>query len=136
MINAVTPGIRSNRQSTQRVLTHVASFYLGVSELHKAIIGPIRLQYDHQQFSARINGNLVLILKKGGNAVVTNGGYLDAKGNPTAATRELINGVFDTLEAQGLAPHVRAYVEDNVGRIRIGEAEHLLNADVSHQLVN
>jgi hypothetical protein len=136
MIQATSPGSRSNRKSTQVVLKHLACFYLEpVAETKKVIIGPIRLTYNSQEFTARISGNLVLTIKKNDNIIITNGGYLDGKGNPTAATRELINGIMDTLEAQKLAPYVRAYIEDGVGKLRIGDTEHLLNKSVSHHLV-
>lgn len=130
-------GTRSNRQSTQLVLKHLACFYLeNATQVKKVIIGPIRVNYDARSFEVFLSGNLILTVTKGGGVLITNGGYLDKSGNPTASTREIINGVMDTLEAQGLAPHVRAYIENNVGKLRVDDVEYQLNASSTFCLVN
>lgn len=129
-------GTRSNRQSTQMVLKHLNNFNaVNSDQLKKILIGPIRINYDYNNFEVYLKGNLVLTVTKNTGVLITNGGYLDKNGNPTASTRELINGIMDALEAKGLAPYTRAYIENKVGKLRVGKIEQQLNANQSYCLV-
>jgi len=110
-------GSRSNRMLTQRVINNLGDFFSlePSSKVHKKIYGPIRVNYNYDTFEVHIKGNLVLVIdKQNKDILVTSGGHFDKYGHPTASTRELINGIFDTLEAHSITDHVRVYV-DNEG---------------------
>lgn len=117
---AKLPGSRSNRQLTQKVIRDLGSFftYEAQDKVSKKIYGPIRVNYNQQSFEVHIKGNLVLnIDKENQEILVTNGNYFDKYNNPTSSTRELINGVFDALEAHNITNHVRVFLEDKQCKI-------------------
>lgn len=109
------PGSRSNRMLTQRVISDLGHFYSIDADhnnrrVYKRTHGPIEVTYDSVLFEVHHSGNIILTIDKDAGTTVFSGGYHDRQGNPTSSTRELINGVMDTLEAHGKAPHVRVYI--------------------------
>lgn len=136
----IQPGTRSNRMLTQRVITHLQRFYaLEINHddrsIHKYTFGPITTNYDNSVFEVYHSGNPILTVEKEGDIVLFTGGYHDHNGNPTSSTRELINGVMDWLEAKHKAPYVRAYINDTVGKLIVGETEHVFNSTKSWHII-
>lgn len=134
------PGSRSNRMLTQKVLLDLGIFFSSenCNMLIKKIYGPIRVNYTSSLFEAHIKGNLVFAIDKTRKQMlVTNGGYFDKQGNPTASTKELLNGVFDCLEAYGFMSHCRVYTEDDQCLIKVQNASKCETAllDNKHEAV-
>lgn len=112
------PGQRSNRKLTQQVLHHLKMFYqtMCMTSPIKVQQGPLQMNFCSRVFELYHSGNPILTVEKEGDVVLFTGGYHDKQGNPTATTRELINGVLDFLETKKAVLHSRVHLDKNTNQ--------------------